>query len=134
MSNGRLYFAASVACMTAGLFGYSVGFVGGVLVLPSFLRHFDLTHLSPSASAAAQSRIVLIWLVGAFLGVPLGIPACSRLGRRVCLNLSALLYVSGAAMQLIDGNMSPEKTLIVFEAGRFINGLGVGTGTLVSPM
>lgn len=134
MSNHRLYFAASVACMTAALFGYSVGFIGGVLVLPSFLEHFNLAHLSPSDSASAQARIVLIWLIGAFLGVPLGIPICSRLGRRMCLNLSAILYVVGASMQLVDGKLPAEKALVVFEIGRFVNGLGVGAGTLVSPM
>jgi hypothetical protein len=41
-SNKRLYLAALVACLTAALFGYSVGFIGGVLVLPSFLHHFHL--------------------------------------------------------------------------------------------
>lgn len=134
MSNSRLYFAATVACMTASLFGYSVGFIGGVLVLPSFLRHFDLFGQSPSEFASTQARIVLIWLIGAFLGVPLGIPACQRLGRRMCLNLSALLYVVGAGMQLVNANMSAERSLALFELGRFINGLGVGAGTLVSPM
>jgi MFS family permease len=134
MSNSRLYFAASVACMTAALFGYSVGFIGGVLVLPSFLRHFNLFSLSPSESASTQARIVLVWLIGAFLGVPLGIPACSRLGRRMCLNLSAALYVVGAAMQLVDLDLPAGRALALFEVGRFVNGLGVGAGTLVSPM
>lgn len=130
MSNTRLYFAVSIACLTAALFGYSVGFIGGVLVLPSFLRHFHLDALSPHALAAAQSRIVSIWLLGALLGVPLGMPVCSRWGRKGCLIFSAALYVLGSGLQLVNVNGS----LVPFEAGRLLNGLGVGAGTLASPM
>lgn len=131
-SNIHLYISALTACLTAALFGYSVGFIGGVLVLPSFLTHFHLNNLSPSLLAVAQSRIVSVWLFGALLGVPLGMPVCSRLGRKYCLLFSALLYVLGAVLQLMD--MGGNALVEVFEAGRFLNGLGVGVGTLVSPM
>ncbi len=129
-SNARLYLSALIACLTASLFGYSVGFIGGVLVLPSFLHHFHLDIHPPIDLAIAQSRIVSIWLVGALVGVPLGMPVCSRWGRKRCLGFSAGLYVLGSVLQLVDvgGNVG------VFEAGRFLNGLGVGAGTLVSPM
>jgi MFS family permease len=129
-SQYRLYLAASVACLTAALFGYSVGFIGGVLVLPSFLQHFKLDLLPPSSIAAAQSQIVSVWLLGALFGVPMGMPVCSRWGRRTCLVFSAGLYVLGSSLQLvnIDGNLA------IFEAGRLLNGLGVGAGTLCSPM
>lgn len=128
-SNRNLYFAASVACLTAALFGYSVGFIGGVLVLPSFLHHFRLDELLPHELAAATARTVTLWLLGALLGVPIGMPVYSRLGRRSCLQLSAVLYIVGAAMQLLDFGV-----IEVFDVGRFLNGLGVGAGTLVSPM
>jgi hypothetical protein len=98
-SNVHLYIAASIACLTASLFGYSVGFIGGVLVLPSFLRSFHLNKLPPNELASVESQIVTLWLLGALFGVPLGMPVCSRLGRKSCLLLSALLYVLGAAMQ-----------------------------------
>jgi len=52
------------------------------------------------------------------------------LGRRSCLVFSALLYVLGAGLQLVD----IKGSLAVFDVGRLLNGLGVGTGTLVSPM
>jgi MFS family permease len=56
-------------------------------------------------------------------------PACSRLGRKPCLILSSGLYVAGAGLQLVS-NLGVGG----FEAGRLLNGLGVGAGTLVSPM
>ena len=131
-SNAHLYITALIACLTAALFGYSVGFIGGVLVLPCFLSHFHLNALPPTLLAIAQSRIVSVWLFGALLGVPLGMPVCSRLGRKYCLLFSAALYVLGAVLQLLD--IGGNGDVMIFEAGRFFNGLGVGVGTLVSPM
>ena len=129
-SNKHLYFTALIACLTAALFGYSVGFIGGVLVLPSFLHHFHLDTLLPTDLAVSQARIVTVWLVDALLGVPLEMPVCARFGRRRCLFSSAVLYVLGTGLQLVNigGNVA------IFGAGRFLNGLGVGSGTLVSPM
>ena len=130
MSKTNLYIAASVAGMTGALFGYSVGFVGGVIVLPSFLRHFDLDTLPSSDLARSRSIIVSSWIIGAFFGVPAGIPICSRYGRKRCLMFSAALYVLGAVLQVINSGSS----LGMFIAGRLLNGFGVGSGTLVSPM
>lgn len=116
--------------MTGALFGYSVGFIGGVLVLPSFLHHFCLDELPAQEVASAQSKIVSSWLVGCVIGVPLSVPVCSRFGRRLCINFSASIYIIGAFLQLIDVN----KSLVVFQVGRLMNGVGVGAGTLVSPI
>jgi len=133
----HLLLAATTACLTAALFGYSVGFIGGILILPSFLTHFSLSTLSPSLLASAQSRIVSLWLFGAFLGVPISIPVCERWGRRGCLVFAAVLYVCGTLFQIVDfeslGNRDGGR-LVVFEVGRFVNGIGVGAGTLVSPI
>jgi MFS family permease len=124
-----LYTSALIAGLTAALFGYSVGFIGGIIVLPSFLEHFSLSSLSPSARASTQAQIITSWLVGALFGVPLGMPFCSRFGRKGCLFLAGGLYVLGAGMQLLDfGGIGG------FEVGRVFNGLGVGVGTLGGPM
>lgn len=125
----NLYLAAAVSCLTAALFGYSVGFIGGEIVLPSFLTHFHLNDLSADELASARSWSVTTWIVGALVGVPMAMPVCSRLGRRSCLQLSAVLYVVGAIVQVwSSGNLA------AFEIGRLINGMGVGAGTLVCPL
>lgn len=129
MSKLNLYLAATISLQTGATFGYSVGFVGGVLVLPSFLHHFRLSDLPASELAHAQSFVVSSWIVGAFFGVPCGIPVCRLWGRRLGLIVSAALYLVGAIMQVIEGG-----GLVVFELGRLINGLGVGFGTLVAPI
>lgn len=129
MSSSRLYLAASTACLTSAFFGYSVGFIGGILVLPSFLHYFGLDVLSRADAAAATSGTVLAWLLGALIGVPMGMPVCSRWGKRACLALAAAVYCLGVGLQLLD-----VRSLVLFDAGRFVNGIGVGVGTLVSPM
>ncbi|KAF1356390.1 hypothetical protein BDV97DRAFT_7428 [Delphinella strobiligena] len=128
-----LYFAASVACLTAALF-LLCRVSGDVLVLPSFLAYFELLGFSPAASAAAQARIVLVWLVGAFLGVPCGIPAASGLGRS-CLRSSAARYIVDVVMQSAEFAFGEsELWLLIFEVGRFVSGVEVGVGTFVSPI
>ena len=77
-SNRNLYLAAIIACLTGALFGYFVGFIGGILVLPSFLHHFRLDRLPPNNLASATSSTVSIWLVGALIGVPLEMPVYSQ--------------------------------------------------------
>lgn len=128
--NRNLFFASTVACMSGSLFGYSVGFIGGVLVLPSFLHHFHLDTLPTHDLANAQALAVTSWLIGTALGVLAGMPVYTKLGRKHCLLLAALLYVIGTILQLVDFG----GCIQVFDAGRFINGLGVGAGTLVSPL
>lgn len=130
MSFRNLFLAATIACMTGALFGYSVGFIGGVLVLPSFLHHFRLDQLPTQEVASAQSKIVSSWLIGCVIGVPLSVPVCSKFGRKLCINFSAGLYIIGAILQLLDVH----KSLAVFQIGRLLNGIGVGAGTLVSPI
>ena len=93
-----IYFAAGVAYLTASLFGYSVGFIGGVLVLPSSLQSLHLLDLSLSALASIDSQIVSIWLFRAVFGALVALPVCSRLGRKSCLAFSAVLYVAGAVL------------------------------------
>lgn len=124
----HLWVASLFATLTSALFGYSVGVIGGLIVLPAFLKHFGLSSLPPTALAAAQSKVVTTWLVGALFGVPIGIPVCARWGRRMCLAFSAGLYVAGCSLQLGGAGLA------MFEVGRAINGLGVGVGTLVGPM
>ena len=105
-SSRNLYIAAVISCLTAGLFGFSVGYIGGEIVLPSFLRHFNLDDLPESELASARSWAVSAWIIGALVGVPMGMPVCSRYGRRICLQFSAVLDVGGALMQVCSsGNL-----------------------------
>ena len=130
MSQRNLYFAATIALLTGALFGYAVGFIGGVLVLPSFLRSFSLLDAPAEELAAIRAGAVTLWIVGGLIGVPSAMPVCSRYGRKPTLMISAGLFTFGAALQL----WSPGSSLGVFDVGRLLNGIGVGFGTLVTPI
>ena len=125
--NRNLYLAAIVACLIGALFGYSV--LHWQHPCLAFLHLFRLNRLLESL-AFATSGTVSIWLVGALIGVPLGMSVCSQWGRRQYLSFCSTLYVLGAALQMVNINGS----LRVFNAERLLNDLGVGAGTLVSPM
>ena len=127
-SKSHLYFSAGTASLTGALFGYPQGLIGGLIILPGFLSYFDLSSLPEAQLATVQARIVSIWVAGALLGVPLGIPICGKQGRKTCLAVCAMLYALGAVLELFAGR------LWVFELGRALNGIGVGMGTLVGPM
>lgn len=128
-SNRNLWLAATISCFSSGLLGYSMGFIGGEIVLPSFLISFQLEHLSAKDLALARSVSVTAWIVGAFIGVPTSVPVCSKFGRRLCLQFSAVLYVVGAVLELFSSN-----ELQIFEVGRLINGMGTGAATLALPL
>lgn len=128
-SNRNLYMAAAVSCLSSGLLGYSMGFIGGEIVLPSFLASFNLEGISESDLAVARSISVTAWIVGALIGVPTAMPVCSNFGRRLCLQFSAVVYVAGAVLQLFSAD-----NLNLFEAGRLVNGAGIGAATLALPL
>lgn len=106
-----------------------MGFIGGEIVLPSFLTSFDLEHLSAQDLALARSVSVTAWIVGALIGVPTAMPICSKFGRRLCLQFSAVVYTGGAVLQIFSSN-----DLKIFEVGRLINGMGTGAATLALPL
>ena len=106
-----------------------MGFIGGEIVLPSFLASFHLENLSVNELALARSVSVTAWIVGALIGVPAAMPICSKFGRRLCLQFSAVVYVVGAILQLFSS-----KELKIFEVGRLINGMGTGAATLALPL
>lgn len=112
------------------MFGYSFGYIGGLLVLPSFNRHFALDGLSKHDQATTQSLIVSLWLLGALGGVIVALPVCSHLGRQKCLAFCAVTYVIGAALQLIPSR----RAMAIFNIGGLLNGIGVGASTLVAPL
>ncbi|KAL2825104.1 general substrate transporter [Aspergillus pseudoustus] len=130
MSLSNLYLTTALACTTACMFGYGTGYIGGVLALPSFTHYFGLDTLPPNARAAAESFTISLWLLGALLGVLTAIPVCSRLGRARALTLCAGTYTLGAALQAVP----PSHSLAFFNTGRLVNGIGVGAGTLATPI
>lgn len=63
------YLIAASAAMGSIFYGWDIGLIGGVLVLPSFQRYFGLDHMSASEKADLSGNIVSV-LQGGCLYVP----------------------------------------------------------------
>ena len=54
------YAIAASAAMGSIFYGWDIGIIGGVLVLPSFKSYFGLDHASASAQADLSGNIVSV--------------------------------------------------------------------------
>ena len=105
---------------------YDNAFLGGTLALPSFRSQYGLNGRTTKEINDLSSNIVITFQAGCFLACFLATPAAQILGRRLSQILPSIVFLIGAAIQLI-GNIP------AFYIGRFLTGLGVGALTVVCP-
>ncbi|HDY86856.1 MAG TPA: MFS transporter [bacterium] len=114
-----LYFVSIVAAVSGLLFGFDGGVITGAL--PFITRHFNLnTH----QEGFAVSNLVIGCIVGASFAGTL----TDRFGRKKILIFVALFYIVSA----IYSGFS--RTYIDLITARFLGGLAIGMGSVVSPM
>lgn len=63
--NARIIILALVGACAAILFGYDLGFIGGTITLPAFVKDFDMTHESAADKTAFESNVVSVFQVRA---------------------------------------------------------------------
>lgn len=122
----RAVYLVALCCIGSFLFSYDTGIVGGVLTLSSFQKDF---RFSTADKTRVNSNCVSILQAGAFFGCFLIWPITARLGRRVSMMLSSLIFCLGGILQVIDTH-----SIGCFYAGRIISGFGVGAATVLVPM
>ncbi|KAH8879377.1 general substrate transporter [Thozetella sp. PMI_491] len=115
--------------MGALMFGYDLGFIGTAMVLPSFVRDFDLTHASSEETDAIHANVVSLLVAGCILGSLIAGPFSDRFGRIKNLLLLSILFVVGSAIQ--TGSRGSYVAMLV---GRAIGGIGVGMASMVVPI
>ncbi|KAI5480252.1 Quinate permease [Pseudohyphozyma bogoriensis] len=108
------------------MFGYDVGFIGSAIALTSFKTRFGL---DTGASTALSSNIVSTFLAGAFFGALFVYPVVDRLGPKVAMLASGLLFLFGSILTVVTPGL-----LGMIYAGRMFTGLGVGIVSLVVPV
>ena len=120
-NKGFIYFICMVSAMGGLLFGYDWVVIGGAK--PFYEVFFGITG-SPSQQGIAIS----IALVGCLLGAMTCGMLADRLGRKLLLILSAVLFLMSAyATGAVDDfNM--------FLIARFVGGVGIGLASGLSPM
>jgi MFS family permease len=106
------------------LFGYDTGTIAGIIAMSYWQDQFSTGfkdskgHLNITASQ--QSEIVSILSAGTFFGALLAAPIADRLGRRLALIVSSIVFIFGVILQ------TAATEIPLFVAGRFFAGLGVG--------
>ncbi|KAI9733992.1 MAG: hypothetical protein M1834_002649 [Cirrosporium novae-zelandiae] len=122
----RAYLICGFGSFGGMLFGYDSGYISGVLAMAYVKEHMG--HKVPLSvddtgyvlKSSQKSLITSILSAGTFFGALLGGEVAERIGRRVTVMLSCLLYSVGVAIQVAATNVN---TLVV---GRLIAGFGVG--------
>ncbi|RUS22819.1 general substrate transporter [Endogone sp. FLAS-F59071] len=125
--------ATTVACMGGFIFGYDLGVISGVLVMPSFAKAFDIT---PDQAANVNGNIVALLQVGCCVGALLinFVAGILTLVELVQLSLrsiflSSIIFIIGGILQVVSvGNLN----LLI--SGRFFAGVGIGASSMLVPM
>ncbi|KAB5536256.1 hypothetical protein GE09DRAFT_971660 [Coniochaeta sp. 2T2.1] len=116
------------SCFAGSLFGVDAGIIGGVIAMPDFKREFGFANKSPAAVADLQGNLVTTMQAGAVLGALVCSPVADRWGRKPSLLAVAVLGLVGALLQAFAYGHLP-----AFYIGRFIEGVGLGAGTMLAP-
>ncbi|KAL2150926.1 hypothetical protein VTH82DRAFT_6024 [Thermothelomyces myriococcoides] len=125
----RVYLLACSACFGAMSFGWDSSVIGGVIVLPPFIKDFKLGDPNSEAAANLSANIVSTLQAGCFLGSLIASPMTDRFGRKWCLIGVSLIIIVGIIMQAAaSGILGP------MYAGRFIAGVGVGAASTINPI
>ncbi|KLU85935.1 MFS quinate transporter [Magnaporthiopsis poae ATCC 64411] len=126
----RVYMLAVSACFGAMCFGWDSSVIGGVIVMPPFMRDFGLGD-NPKGQLAASlgANIVSTLQAGCFAGSILASPLTDHFGRKWCLVGTAAVILIGVIMQAAAlGNLP------AIYIGRFVSGLGVGAASCINPV
>ncbi|RDW68273.1 hypothetical protein BP5796_08930 [Coleophoma crateriformis] len=127
--NIRVYLLAIICCLGSWVFGFPVGSIGGVIVLPSFQDDFHLPAVGSHAYNNVTSNIISLFQVGGLIGSMAMFPGMKVLGRKFALAASAAVAVVGAVLQTFS-----HGRLGMMYAGRLVTGIGAGCVTVVVPL
>ncbi|KAF7865788.1 hypothetical protein EAF04_005953 [Stromatinia cepivora] len=125
----RVFFLASSACFGGMLFGWDIGTIGGVIVMPAFTKAYHIDNLGKTAAANLLSNIVSTLQAGCFFGSLIAYYVADRWGRKPALLIAAGITILGVVIQCAShGHIS------ALYVGRLIAGLGVGAASMLTPL
>ncbi|EDN93117.1 hypothetical protein SS1G_08982 [Sclerotinia sclerotiorum 1980 UF-70] len=104
----RVFFLASSACFGGMLFGWDIGTIGGVIVMPSFTKYFS-SDVIPDAELTSSNRAYHIDHLS-------DTARANLLSNRVVIQCATHGYISALYV------------------GRLIAGLGVGAASMLTPL
>jgi len=116
---GFVYLAAGFAALGGLLFGYDTGVISGAVIF--IKRDFSLATFP-------QELVVSVVLAGAAVGALAGGRLADRLGRRLTLLATSIIFILGAIM------CAAAPSLSVLVVGRAIVGLAIGLASTTVPV
>jgi MFS family permease len=128
---------ACVAALGGLAFGYDIAGAGATFVMEGLRVHFgwdcaegdvDCTPASTQTIDMQKGLINGLFGIGAAIGTLLNAYLAEKIGSRLCLGVSATVFILGASMQAAAPTMS------VMWAGRVFSGMGAGMLSLGSPV
>ena len=112
-------FIAIIAGLGGLLFGYDTGVISGALL---YVRH--VFHLSSSL----QGVLVAVAVGAAAVGAAFAGTLADKLGRRIVLLVTAVIFVAGAILSAFAW------VFVVLLAGRVFVGLAIGVASMLTPL
>ncbi|KAJ5155774.1 hypothetical protein N7492_008577 [Penicillium capsulatum] len=122
---GRFYALAVAVLAATGsfLFGYDTGVMTDVIASPNFLQYFKTTPTSATIGAINST-----FSGGAMVGALQGGFTMDRFGRKVTIQLGALICLLGASLQAAAQNLP------MILVGRILAGWAVGLMSMAVPV
>ena len=124
-------FLGMVASIGGFMFGYVSGQISGFFLMEDYARRFgepqpDGTFLF---TPVRQGTIVATLCAGALFGSLIAGKMADSLGRRIGISVSAFSCCIGIIIEISSTNVWYQ-----FAIGRFVNGLGIGSLSVIVPM
>ena len=114
-----VYVAAAVSALGGMLFGYDIGVISGAILF--IKKDFSL-------SAGMEEVVVSSVLLGSLAGAVAGGVLADRLGRRILLIITAVVFGLGA----IGAALSPNTVWLI--TARVVAGTAIGVASFVAPL
>ncbi|TVY87587.1 Quinate permease [Lachnellula willkommii] len=125
----KVFFLSASACFGGMLFGWDIGSIGGILVMPSFMKAYGIANLSAKDKANLQSNIVSTLQGGCFFGSLIAYYIADRWGRKPALLIASMVTMIGIIIQC-----SSDGHVAALYVGRLVAGLGVGAASMLTPL
>ncbi|KAJ5725181.1 uncharacterized protein N7483_006538 [Penicillium malachiteum] len=124
--NLRLLYLLVAVAWGGAFYGFDTGNISGIQTLASFEKAFGMADMTTSEIDNRKGIISAMLAAGGSAGALLAAPTSDYLGRKWSVFLWAVIFIIGAAMQMVP-------TYNVLLAGRFIAGMGVGASSMLTP-
>ncbi|KAK9419787.1 putative General substrate transporter [Seiridium unicorne] len=122
----RVFALVCASCFGGMLFGWDIGAIGGILIMPKFLQDYGI---GDNEKDILSENIVSTLQAGCFVASLTAAPVADKFGRRWSLILAAIITCLGIAIQA-----APTLSLPVLYVGRLIAGFGVGAASMLTPL